>query len=115
MQPLFPPQASEKLRLKVYEFKNNDWVDEGTGICRGIVKYLYASIKVESEDRTHVLFNMSISKDSEFRKQKDTLIVWTHKNGLKMALSSGSVSDCFRICKYVNEVQRRLQAGQPFG
>ena len=29
--------ANDRKRVKVYELKNNDWFDRGTGFCRGIV------------------------------------------------------------------------------
>jgi hypothetical protein len=32
-----PPAASERKRVKVYELKNNDWFDRGTGFCKGVV------------------------------------------------------------------------------
>ena len=28
-----PQQAAEKKRVKVYELRNNDWFDRGTGFC----------------------------------------------------------------------------------
>jgi protein phosphatase-4 regulatory subunit 3 len=96
----------------VYELKNNDWVDEGTGICYGVVRYLSASIIVARERGiAHVLFNMSISNYSDFRKQEDTLIVRTQENGLKMALSFESVFGCLRVWDFVKEVLRRRQEG----
>ena len=32
---LLVPPANEKKRVKVYELKNNDWFDRGTGFCTG--------------------------------------------------------------------------------
>lgn len=32
---LVVPPANEKKRVKVYELKNNDWFDRGTGFCTG--------------------------------------------------------------------------------
>jgi len=31
-QPV-PHQATDKRRVKVYELRNNDWFDRGTGFC----------------------------------------------------------------------------------
>ena len=28
-----PQQAKDKRRVKVYELRNNDWFDRGTGFC----------------------------------------------------------------------------------
>lgn len=32
---LIVPPSNEKKRVKVYELKNNDWFDRGTGFCTG--------------------------------------------------------------------------------
>lgn len=32
---LIVPPPNEKKRVKVYELKNNDWFDRGTGFCTG--------------------------------------------------------------------------------
>jgi hypothetical protein len=34
---LAAPQGPDKKRVKVYELKNNDWYDRGTGFCSGIL------------------------------------------------------------------------------
>jgi hypothetical protein len=34
---LVAPPANDRKRVKVYELKNNDWFDRGTGFCKGIV------------------------------------------------------------------------------
>lgn len=31
------PPSNDKKRVKVYELKNNDWFDRGTGFCSGRV------------------------------------------------------------------------------
>ena len=31
------PQANDKKRVKVYELRENDWYDRGTGFCTGQV------------------------------------------------------------------------------
>ena len=35
MMALIVPPSNEKKRVKVYELKNNDWFDRGTGFCTG--------------------------------------------------------------------------------
>lgn len=30
-----PPLANDKKRVKVYELRDNDWFDRGTGFCTG--------------------------------------------------------------------------------
>jgi protein phosphatase 4 regulatory subunit 3 len=37
MAQIQPPQGNERKRVKVYELKNNDWFDRGTGFCSGQV------------------------------------------------------------------------------
>jgi hypothetical protein len=32
---LTPQQGPDRKRVKVYELKNNDWYDRGTGFCSG--------------------------------------------------------------------------------
>ena len=32
-----PPPPNDKKRVKVYELRNNDWFDRGTGFCTGRV------------------------------------------------------------------------------
>jgi protein phosphatase-4 regulatory subunit 3 len=34
---LVAPPAHDRKRVKVYELKNNDWFDRGTGFCKGVV------------------------------------------------------------------------------
>ena len=37
MASIIVPPAHEKKRVKVYELKDNDWFDRGTGFCTGRV------------------------------------------------------------------------------
>jgi hypothetical protein len=41
-----PPQASERKRVKVYELKNNDWFDRGTGFCKGAVTAVASGVRL---------------------------------------------------------------------
>lgn len=34
---LIPTDSGERKRVKVYELRNNDWFDRGTGFCTGRV------------------------------------------------------------------------------
>ena len=88
--------SQDRKRVKVYELKNNDWYDRGTGFCAG--QYvgpqdappdeLDARILVVSEeDANRTLLETRITKDDGYQKQQDTLIVWTETNGVDMALS----------------------------
>jgi protein phosphatase-4 regulatory subunit 3 len=102
--------TNERKRVKVYELKNNDWFDRGTGFCRGIVQNEEAKILVASEDDPQrQLLETRISKDDGYQKQQDTLIVWTEQNGTDMALSFQEPEGCGAIWDFVNDVQSRLQ------
>lgn len=114
-----PTAASgpERKRVKVYELKNNDWFDRGTGFCTGqllnnantIPGNPDARIVVISEDEPHrTLLETHISKDDGYQKQQDTLIVWTEQNGVDMALSFQEAEACASIWEFVNEIQQRL-------
>ncbi|KAF2734759.1 DUF625-domain-containing protein [Polyplosphaeria fusca] len=104
--------TNDRKRVKVYELKNNDWFDRGTGFCRGVVvNQEEARIVVASEDDPgRQLLETKISKDDGYQKQQDTLIVWTEQNGTDMALSFQEPEGCAGIWEFVNEVQGRLQA-----
>jgi protein phosphatase-4 regulatory subunit 3 len=72
MANVAPPPASERKRVKVYELKNNDWFDRGTGFCKGVVtNQEEARIVVLSEDdQSRQLLETRISKDDGYQKQQ---------------------------------------------
>ncbi|PVI05030.1 DUF625-domain-containing protein [Periconia macrospinosa] len=106
-----PPSNNDRKRVKVYELKNNDWFDRGTGFCRGVIANEEAKILVASEDDPNrQLLETKISKDDGYQKQQDTLIVWTEQNGTDMALSFQEPEGCASIWDFVNEMQSRLQS-----
>ncbi|KAL4870378.1 hypothetical protein BDV12DRAFT_195525 [Aspergillus spectabilis] len=99
---LQPP--GDRKRVKVYELKENDWFDRGTGFCTGRILDDEPRIFVESEDKpVRVLLETRISKDGGYQKQQDTLIVWTEPNQTDMALSFQEAEGNF-----VNSVQQHL-------
>lgn len=101
--------ANDRKRVKVYELKNNDWFDRGTGFCTGRLVNDEARICVQSEDEPErKLLETKISKDDGYQKQQDTLIVWTEQNGTDMALSFQEAEGCGAIWEFVSEVQTRL-------
>ncbi|KAF2804018.1 DUF625-domain-containing protein [Mytilinidion resinicola] len=107
---LAAPPSNDRKRVKVYELKNNDWFDRGTGFCKGIVQNDEARILVASEDDANrQLLETKISKDDGYQKQQDTLIVWTEQNGTDMALSFQEAEGCAAIWEFVSEIQHRLQ------
>jgi protein phosphatase-4 regulatory subunit 3 len=130
--------ANDKKRVKVYELRENDWFDRGTGFCTGQVinvstfsrlvdaKARTSSLQnsltssqeeprifVESEDSPdRLLLETRIVKDDGYQKQQDTLIVWTEQNGTDMALSFQEADGCAAIWDFVHQVQTQLLHSQ---
>ena len=109
--------SADRRRVKVYELKNNDWYDRGTGFCSGqcvnspnsTPENPDARIIVVSEDEPNrTLLETRITKDDGYQKQQDTLIVWTESNGVDMALSFQEAEGCAGIWEFVSETQGRL-------
>jgi protein phosphatase-4 regulatory subunit 3 len=115
--------SQERKRVKVYELKNNDWYDRGTGFCSGILHAHpqaspdappEAHVLVVSEDEPErTLLETRITKDDGYQKQQETLIVWTEQNGVDMALSFQEAEGCSGIWEFVSEIQTRLAALAP--
>ncbi|KAJ5833547.1 hypothetical protein N7474_001858 [Penicillium riverlandense] len=104
---LQPPDGRK--RVKVYELRDNDWFDRGTGFCTGQTLGEEPRIFVESEDQPNrVLLETKITKDDGYQKQQETLIVWTEQNGTDMALSFQEAEGCAVIWDFVNTVQQHL-------
>ncbi|KAI0447710.1 component of IIS longevity pathway SMK-1-domain-containing protein [Xylaria telfairii] len=93
-QPV-PHPSTDRRRVKVYELRNNDWFDRGTGFCTATFgssedgHQRDSQVIVESEDQPdRILLKTRICKEDGFHKQQETLIVWTEPtNGVDMALS----------------------------
>ncbi|KAI2092610.1 Platinum sensitivity protein [Ophidiomyces ophidiicola] len=132
------PPPNDRKRVKVYELKDNDWFDRGTGFCTGQIldvrplpSWLSHTrarmpagalapvhqaivcdeprILVESEDQPdRMLLETKISKDDGYQKQQETLIVWTEPNGTDMALSFQEADGCAVIWEFVRHVQQHF-------
>ncbi|OJD36122.1 uncharacterized protein BKCO1_1300057 [Diplodia corticola] len=101
--------ANDRKRVKVYELKNGDWFDRGTGFCTGTMVNEEARIYVQSEDEPiRTLLETRVTKDDGYQKQQDTLIVWTEPNGTDMALSFQEAEGCGQIWDFVSEVKSHL-------
>lgn len=112
-----PPPMHERKRVKVYELKNNDWYDRGTGFCFGQVVNSPQStnenpdariLVVSEEDTNRTLLETRITKDDGYQKQQDTLIVWTESNGTDMALSFQEAEGCQQTWEFVHDIQQRI-------
>ncbi|KAI9890811.1 MAG: Platinum sensitivity protein [Vezdaea aestivalis] len=107
--PLLQP-PEEKKRVKVYELKESDWFDRGTGFCVGNLDG-DGKILVESEENPEqLLLETKIIREDTYQKQQDTLIVWTDKTKTDMALSFQEADGCAAIWRFVSEVQAQLHA-----
>ncbi|KAI0175901.1 DUF625-domain-containing protein [Hypoxylon sp. FL1284] len=119
-QPV-PPPSTDKKRVKVYELRNNDWFDRGTGFCTTAFDISDDGhqrdprVYVESEDQPdRVLLETRICRQDGFHKQQETLIVWTEpSNGVDMALSFQEPEGCSTIWKFIHNVQQQYHAVGP--
>ncbi|KAI0132308.1 component of IIS longevity pathway SMK-1-domain-containing protein [Xylariales sp. AK1849] len=114
-QPV-PHPSTDKKRVKVYELRNNDWFDRGTGFCTAAFHVIEDGqreprVVVESEDQPErVLLETRISKGDGFHKQQETLIVWTEpSNGIDMALSFQEAEGCTMIWRFINGIQQQFR------
>ncbi|QUC17300.1 uncharacterized protein UV8b_01541 [Ustilaginoidea virens] len=106
-------QATDKKRVKVYELRDNDWFDRGTGFCTATYAITDDGCKdprviVESEDHPErLLLETKIHKDDGFQKQQETLILWQEPgSGVDMALSFQEAEGCALIWRFVSNVQQ---------
>ncbi|KAK7413690.1 Platinum sensitivity protein [Neonectria punicea] len=129
-QPV-PHQPTDKKRVKVYELRNNDWFDRGTGFCTASFATTEDGRKdprviVESEDQPErLLLETKIQREDGFQKQQgmskppysprlsnltlsaETLIVWQEPgSGVDMALSFQEPEGCAMIWRFVSSVQQ---------
>ncbi|OJD18761.1 hypothetical protein AJ78_01232 [Emergomyces pasteurianus Ep9510] len=103
------PPPNDRKRVKVYELRDNDWFDRGTGLCSAQVIDDEPRIYVESEDEPdRMLLESRIRRDDGYQKQQETLIVWTEPSGTDMALSFQEAEGCAVIWEFVSNVQRQM-------
>ncbi|KAL6893273.1 DUF625 domain-containing protein [Trichoderma evansii] len=114
-----PVPHQDKKRVKVYELRNNDWFDRGTGFCTAKFAtnedgHKDPKVIVESEDQPErLLLETTIQKQDGFQKQQETLIVWQEPgSGVDMALSFQEAEGCAMIWRFVNTVQQTFQHQQ---
>ncbi|KAI4843875.1 DUF625-domain-containing protein [Aureobasidium sp. EXF-8846] len=108
---LAAPPLNDRKRVKVYELKNNDWYDRGTGFCAGqILANDEARIFVQSEDDAQrMLLETRISRDDGYQRQQ----VWTEPSGIDMALSFQEAEGCGQIWEFITDIQQRMLAMHP--
>ncbi|KAI9884364.1 MAG: hypothetical protein M1823_003841 [Watsoniomyces obsoletus] len=108
--PVLAHPPGDRKRVKVYELRNNDWFDRGTGFCVGQIVDDEPRIYVESEDQPErTLLETKVSKDDGYQKQQDTLIVWAEQPvGIEMALSFQEAEGCAAIWDFISHAQQQL-------
>ncbi|KAI5276685.1 DUF625-domain-containing protein [Aureobasidium subglaciale] len=108
---LAAPALNDRKRVKVYELKNNDWYDRGTGFCAGqVLANDEARIFVQSEDDAQrMLLETRISRDDGYQRQQ----VWTEPSGIDMALSFQEADGCAQIWEFITDIQQRMLALHP--
>lgn len=103
-------------RVKVYELRNDDWFDFGTGFCN--TTFVFNEATQTEEPRLFVysekepdctILDTKIYTTESFKKQSETLIVWKEsRTNLDMALSFQESEACSIIWKFVDQVQQQL-------
>ncbi|KAF7856290.1 hypothetical protein EAF04_009818 [Stromatinia cepivora] len=109
-----PP--NDKRRVKVYELRDGDWFDRGTGFCRADFmvdngpEKSDPTVMVQSEDEPgRILLDTKIVKADGFQKQQETLIVWTEPdNEMDMALSFQEAEGCAAVWRFIDNIQSTL-------
>ncbi|RIA89944.1 component of IIS longevity pathway SMK-1-domain-containing protein [Glomus cerebriforme] len=97
--------AFKTRRVKVYQLnKDSEWAkDDALIIVRS------------EEDSSSILLESRVSRDIDYQKQQDTLIVWTEPNGSDLALSFQEAEGCTDICTFVNETQSHMMSEKAKG
>lgn len=105
-------------RVKLFNLRDNDWQDQGTGYCA--VKIVETAnerkethIVVDSEEEPgRLMLDESVQQGDNFQRQQDTLIVWTQRQtSVDMALSFQEAADCDTIWKDIERnIDKELHA-----
>lgn len=104
-------ELSARKLVKVFELRDNDWRDMGTGYCRVVFDGSTESylIIIGSEDiPDKLLVETRISKGDGFHKQQEVLIVWTELDGTDMALGFKEENGCAAIWRFVHKIQNGI-------
>jgi hypothetical protein len=107
LQLPLPPGVVEDLLpghpCKVYDLRGNDWFDLGSGCCIcTTVPSGEPRIVVLSKGQPGTSVLVHPTTDHGFRKQQDTLLVWTRMNGTNMALSFQEPAGCAECWEFIN-------------
>lgn len=108
------PKADE-YRVKLFNLRDNDWQDQGTGYCT--VKTVETAndrkethIVVESEDEPgRLILEETVQEGDDFQTQQEKVIVWAQsQTRIDMALSFQEATGYDTIWKTIDSVQRNV-------
>ncbi|KAG4302738.1 hypothetical protein PCK1_001093 [Pneumocystis canis] len=97
-------------RVKVYEMRNDNWHDCGTGYCMAVIDNEsdgYFVVKSETNEE-QVLLKSKIVCEDLYQIQQKTLIVWQELDGTDVALSFQEVEGCDDMWNFLNDVRKTL-------
>eukprot|EP00045_Choanoeca_perplexa_P008271 m.76326 g.76326 ORF g.76326 m.76326 type:complete len:785 (-) comp14424_c0_seq4:59-2413(-) len=90
-----------KRRVKVYQLnEDREWIDQGTGhVSSRLLSELL--LEVRNEGDAGVMLETNVSKDTNFQRQGDTLILWDEPDGRHLALSFQDDAGCLDIWQQI--------------
>lgn len=97
-------------RVKVYEMRDDNWQDCGTGYCTGEIDNEmdgYFVVKSETNEE-HILLKSKIVREDLYQIQQKTLIVWQESDGTDVALSFQEAEGCDEIWNFLSDVRKAL-------
>lgn len=96
-------------RVKVYLLQGEDWLDNGTGYCKGeidtMTKKPYFIVRNEL-DSEEIILKSFLEGSIQYQRQQETLIVWTDLEGKDLALSFQENDGCADLCDFIIRVQQ---------
>lgn len=96
-------------RVKVYLLQGDDWSDNGTGYCTGLIdpdthKPCFLVYNELNEDE--IILKSFLEGSIQYQRQQETLIVWTDLAGKDLALSFQENEGCADLCDFIVRVQQ---------
>lgn len=96
-------------RVKVYLLQGEDWLDNGTGYCKGEIdrrtRKPYFIVRNEL-DSHQIILKSFLEGSIQYQRQQETLIVWTDTHGKDLALSFQENEGCADLCDFIIKVQQ---------
>jgi len=99
-----------KRRVKVYELSDDgSWMDRGTGHILPLMQPndIPALVVISEENQQQILYSR-IYKEYIFRRQQETLILWTDQKNIELALSFQESTGCFEVWNEIAAIQKDL-------